>query len=123
MAVGLYVSNTGDWPLAEDWNGTRWAVQWVPSPSGAREGNLTSTSYTAVAACTTVGNYKNGSGMVVTPAKRWSSDEWLIDPVHLESVGTTESLLASASCPPATYCTAIGYYENGSGVWASLMER
>jgi hypothetical protein len=72
-AVGEYTnaSNVAV-TLAERWNGTVWAVQATPNPSGAQGSGLIDVSCTSATACTAVGNYVNASHVAVTLAERYS---------------------------------------------------
>jgi sugar lactone lactonase YvrE/alpha-tubulin suppressor-like RCC1 family protein len=121
-AVGQYTDGTGEHPMAERWNGLRWTLQWTPSPAGAKEAGLISTSCPAVGDCAAVGRYTAASGAVLTLAERLQGGEWSIQPTP-NPEGASESWLTSVSCSSASACTATGYYENGSGTWLPLAER
>jgi hypothetical protein len=65
LAVGVYVK-TGVFsvfPLAEQWNGTSWTAQTLPSPSGSTGGSLAGVSCVSTIDCMTVG-YDLDSGQV-----------------------------------------------------------
>jgi hypothetical protein len=47
--------------LAEHWNGSRWAIQPTPNPTGQAPSVLSGVSCTAATACTAVGDYYYGS--------------------------------------------------------------
>jgi hypothetical protein len=59
-------------PLAEGWNGTRWAIEPTPSPARARSASLAGVSCSATGACTAVGSYVDHGGSEVTLAERYS---------------------------------------------------
>src|SRR6476661_3698430 len=62
-AVGDYVTSTGaSKTLAEHWNGTAWAVQSTPTPSGAADSFLQDVACTSASACTAVGYYATSAG-------------------------------------------------------------
>jgi hypothetical protein len=64
--------------FAELWNGTRWAVQRLPSPAGARSGDMTGVSCSSADACTGVGTVTNSAGTTVTLAERWNGSRWAV---------------------------------------------
>jgi alpha-tubulin suppressor-like RCC1 family protein len=120
--VGVYTNGTGEHPLAARWNGLEWTIQWTPSPAGAKEASLTSTSCPSATECAAVGHYKNSSGTTVTLAERLSGGEWSVQSTP-NPEGATESWLTAVSCSSTSACTATGYYKNGSGTWLPLAER
>ncbi len=62
-AVGSYVSNSNsEMTLAEVWNGTSWAMQLTPNPSGAKGSALSGVSCTSAILCTAAGDYSKASG-------------------------------------------------------------
>jgi len=122
-AVGDYENSSGvELPLAERWNGTEWLLQSVPSPAGAKQASLTSVSCRSTE-CEAVEYYENSSGVKLTLAERWNGTEWEIQSTpNLE--GAKESRLTSVSCSTAaSFCTAVGYYKNSSGIIVTLAER
>ena len=48
-------------PLAEHWNGSTWAIQFTPPPSGSRNATLGGVSCTLPTSCTAVGGYSGGT--------------------------------------------------------------
>jgi hypothetical protein len=122
-AVGSYV-NSGftDVTLAERWNGTSWAIQATPNPSGAKASYLWRLSCTSATACTAVGSYTNSFGTDVTLAERWNGTSWTIQ-VTPNPSGALSSFLQGVSCTSATACTAVGYYLNSGGTYVTLAER
>jgi hypothetical protein len=72
-AVGDYANSSGTpMTLAEQWNGTAWAIHPTPNPSGATRSVLYGVSCTAAAACTAVGGSVSASGTNVSLAERYS---------------------------------------------------
>jgi hypothetical protein len=72
-AVGYYnTSSNVQVPLAEGWNGTRWAVQTTPNPTGAIFSELNAVACLSATNCEAVGDYQNSSGVTLTLAERWS---------------------------------------------------
>jgi hypothetical protein len=69
-ATGSYTNSSGvGETLAEAWNGTKWAAQKTPNPSGGTAADLAGVSCTGVSACEAVGSYTNGSRDDVTLAE------------------------------------------------------
>jgi hypothetical protein len=125
-AVGDYY-NSSDVArtLAESWNGRTWSV--VPSPNAgpASSGNdLDGVSCVTATACTAVGDYKSSgiAGIEKTLAELWNGTHWSV--VHTPDAGpaSSDNHLASVSCASATACTAVGFYDNNSGVVKTLIE-
>jgi hypothetical protein len=58
--------------LAEQWNGTKWALQATPNPADAASSNLLAVACLSATNCEAVGSYFNSSGVTVTLAERWS---------------------------------------------------
>jgi hypothetical protein len=70
-AVGAYTTAGGiGASLAERWNGTRWAVQTTPMPTGAQSAFLGAISCSAEQACTAVGEYTDSTGASLALAER-----------------------------------------------------
>lgn len=108
-AVGHYVNGAGaSVPLAENWNGTSWAVKPAPVAAGAQGSLLTGVSCTAATACTAVGNSTGPSGASAPLAEAWNGTTWTIQTTPTPA-GATAAALDGVSCPTATGCTASGY--------------
>ena len=120
-AVGYsFTSAHAQLPLAEQWDGTTWAVQTTPNPSGA--GVLSGVACTATTVCTAVGHSVNSTGGTGVPlAEQWNGKLWTVQPTPTPT-GTPDSTLLGVSCTAATACTAVGYY-NSSGTNVPLAER
>src|SRR5215467_6126536 len=75
VAVGDYVNGSGaDVTLAERWNGSTWAVQHTPNPSGAQSFSvLSGVSCTARHACEASGGSDAGAF-----AERWNGKSWSV---------------------------------------------
>jgi len=55
--VGDYEQSSGVYvTLAEDWNGTSWAIQSTPNPTGAAISYLDAVSCPTASSCVAVGN-------------------------------------------------------------------
>jgi hypothetical protein len=104
-------------PLAEHWNGSRWAIQ--PAPQIGKPGSqLSGVSCSSPSACTAVGDYegKDDEGPGTAPlALRWNGVKWAVQPTPGGSSATDneDSQLAGVSCTAASACIAVGYDPNG----------
>ena len=124
-AAGYYASGSGsDVTLAERWDGTSWAIQSTPNPSGATASLLTGVSCASTTACTAVGLYhKSRPGSDTTLAERWNGSSWSIQSTP-NPTGANGIQLNGVSCSSATACTAVGLYRKDvSGVGVTFAER
>jgi hypothetical protein len=120
-AIGYYLTGAGAFQtLAEAWNGTSWAIQATPAPTGSTGGFLLGVSCTAAAACTATGYFTTASTSL-TLAERWNGTAWSIQSSATPS-GSTGSQLYGVSCTSDAACTAVGNYDTATGVRA-LAER
>lgn len=106
VAVGMSYGGPFDGlirPLAERWNGRRWAVERTPRPGGNGTTELNSVSCTSSNACTAVGDSGNG-----TLVERWNGDRWQIQPSPNDYVSALTNTLLGVSCASAKVCTAVG---------------
>jgi len=117
MAVGVWSNNGVQQPLAEQWNGTAWVIQTVPTPTSASASYLSGVSCVTATDCTAVGHYTTTSVQDVTLAEQWDGATWTIQPTP-NPPGGANSYLFSVSCTAATACTAVGSSAN-----ATLAER
>jgi hypothetical protein len=111
--VGEYFS-TGqrELPLAERWDGSRWRVQPVPDPAGARRGGeLSAVSCPAATHCFAVGQYFTKSGSVAL-AETWDGSRWAVQPLPRAASNT---FLLGVSCTTPRACAAVGNY--GTEIW------
>ena len=114
-AVGHYTNSSSTYaPLAERWNGTGWAIQPTPVPSGAGNTVLEHVACAAASACIAVGWYSGG-----VLAERWNGTAWSLQ----AAPSPTGAVLSGVSCPSATACTAVGAYTNASVKQVTLAER
>lgn len=66
-AVGSYVNSSGVIvTLAESWNGTKWAIQETPNPTGAKMSELFGISCTSTENCIATGSYKLSDNLETT---------------------------------------------------------
>jgi hypothetical protein len=121
-AVGSYSTGAGLLPLAMRWNGTSWAIQTVPKPTGASEAILFGVSCTSSTACTAVGHYYNSSGTRLTLAEFWNGSTWTVQSTPNRS-GASLNTLLGVSCTASTACTAVGGDFPSTGGQETLVER
>ena len=105
-AVGSYFGSSGETPLAEEWNGTRWSIKPAPLPPGAFAGVLNGVSCTSPRACVAVGWYKNSAGGQDTLAEAWNGTAWSLRAAP--SPPARGNALNGVSCTSASVCTAVG---------------
>ncbi len=115
VAVGADV--TTNRPLAERWNGARWAAADLRLPAGATIGFLTGVSCAAADRCVAVGvtgvTPAASSGTVAPLAESWNGTSWSAarPPAPPGSHGAE---LLGISCPTARTCVATGAYSAGN---------
>jgi hypothetical protein len=115
VAVGGYALRSGVIvPLAERWNGRKWAVQPMPR---VKDGALRGVSCSSAGVCAAVGYH--AKWML---AEGWSGRKWVVQPTPNPS-GSKGSELVGVSCSSAKACTAVGDYYNRSGTFVTLAER
>jgi len=127
-AVGVVDNGSGQGDgltLAERWNGNSWAVQAIPTPGGLRASYLNGVSCPTARACTAVGYYyaKGGSAGRRPLAERWNGSKWIVQPMRAPQGSGLGTVLSGVSCPSASACTAVGYYDNSSFVDFTLAEH
>jgi hypothetical protein len=125
-AVGEYATNISEdnlAPLTESWNGTSWAINSMPAPSGGNS-VIDYVSCPSTTDCTAVGYHESKPPQTVTLAEHWNGTSWAIEPTPDPPVTDSDSL-NSVSCPSTTSCTAVGYsgsLARRSGDSATLVE-
>jgi hypothetical protein len=109
-AVGYYINASGVYvTLAERWNGSGWALQSTPTPSGAGNSLLNAVSCPSTSVCIAVGYYYNRADFPVTLAEIWNGSSWDIESTPNPSTSNNE--FNGVSCPSTSVCTAVGEYE------------
>ncbi|MGA9314544.1 MAG: hypothetical protein WBV77_07945 [Solirubrobacteraceae bacterium] len=122
-AVGAYISSAGVYTtLAENWNGTSWSIKETPNPTGAKISQLLDVSCTSSNACTAVGEYENSAGTAfLAQAEIWNGETWSLQEPP-SPTGARDTWPEGVSCTSASMCTAVGFYEPGTGGKATLAE-
>jgi hypothetical protein len=120
-AVGDYINSSGTSSvLAERWNGTRWAIQATPTPTGGIKANgpnsgsgggseLYAVSCTAASACTAVGTYVSSAGSLATLAEAWNGTSWSVQATPNPS-RNAGSQLSAVACTSEAACSTVGSY-------------
>ncbi len=125
VAVGDYElegSSPTRGPVAEQWNGTEWSLQTTTGPAGTEKATLDGVSCALTTACTAVGYYQTRSSVDVSMTETWNGSGWSFHS-SAEPGGEVDSVLTGVSCTSVSACTAVGRYENGSGVEGPWAER
>jgi len=112
VAVGGYLPKYGSYPLenfspvAESWNGVRWAPATPPTVQGMLYSLLDSVSCVSATRCFAVGWYETATGGSVL-LESWNGKAWtrLHPPLPAGSKG---QILTGVSCASATSCVAVG---------------
>jgi hypothetical protein len=105
-AVGQDLSGTGvQVTLADAWNGTTWATEKTPNPTGSEVNQLSGVSCTSSTACTAV-----GSSDGTTLPEAWNGTKWAIE-TSPNPPGSEDNQLSGVSCNSSTACTAVGSSE------------
>ena len=122
-AVGGYTSNAGPVTLAEHWDGTSWAVQATPNPTGASFSTLEGVSCPSASDCTAVGEYDINHGTTSLPlAEHWDGSTWAIQAMPVPA-GAFGVQVRAVSCPTASDCTAVGHYAKQGSPDLTLAEQ
>ncbi len=115
QAVGHYDDDiVGQEPLAETWDGARWAAATPPAPAGATDPVLAAITCTAATSCEAAGYYTDAAGGFAPLLESDRRGRWTAGTPPLPP-GGTEGLLFGMSCPAASSCEAAGQYFNASG--------
>jgi hypothetical protein len=104
-------------PIVEQFNGTTWTLgsaPGVPNPDGYSTGDLAGVSCISAASCDAVGNsYPAGGGTGSTLWEGFNGLSWSITPSPNPGDPERDNLSA-ISCPTATFCMAVGTYDDTS---------
>jgi hypothetical protein len=110
-------------PMAEEWNGTDWALAPAPLPHDGRDAALQSVSCAEPTSCVAAGSMDNHSGLPTkTLIERWNGLRWSIEPSP-NPPGAIVSALWGISCPARGSCTAVGDSASTSTTETTLVER
>lgn len=110
FAVGVSLNAGRYAPLAERWTGGTWSLLTAPTParaSASLDGGVACSSRTK---CTAVGYFRARHHNKAPLAESWNGRRWSIERPPKRQ-GWADTWLVSVSCPRATECMAIGFYE------------
>ncbi|HEV2362338.1 MAG TPA: hypothetical protein VGS21_11590 [Acidimicrobiales bacterium] len=93
-------------PLAEQWNGSVWALGSIPAATATVSTSLKGISCTSATACEAVGSYSLTGTYPL--AESWNGSKWTRQHVPLPA-GVVGAELSSVSCPAVGDCEAVGY--------------
>jgi hypothetical protein len=105
-------SDQGDFPLAEEWDGSTWQVQPIPTLTPL-DGSLNAVSCATRRMCVAVGGAVSATSGTSTPAERWNGSSWRVLPTPNPAGGGSFN---AVSCPTARVCTAIGEHSSLQGM-------
>jgi hypothetical protein len=122
-AVGSHFNNAGTTvTLAYRWNGSTWAVQTTPNPTGAGGSQLTAVACPTANVCVAAGYDTDAAGTIVPLAETWNGTTWTIRTPTVPGGASASGFLA-ISCTSASTCTAAGDDTNAAGTSLTLAER
>jgi hypothetical protein len=117
IAVGTTVDIAGaDVALAEQWDGTAWSIQSIPSPPNAADTELRGVACSAPTSCIAVG-HTTSQGPAV--AELWNGTAWTLQTVPMPA-SAQFSALTAVSCTVAGPCTAVGVDTDSAGTGHAL---
>jgi hypothetical protein len=123
-AVGSYFTATTfeQLTLAEQLNGSTWAVQGTPNPKKSTDNNLLGVWCTSADSCAAVGDQVTSATLAtLTLAQAWDGTSWTEQPSANRSK-TDFNALNSVWCTPSAACTAVGAGADRGSVNATLVE-
>jgi hypothetical protein len=120
-AVGEYCNSPrcsevgADVPLAETWDGSKWAIVPAPDPPGTSNSQLDAVSCATPTSCIAVGDQQAEGDMVLfTPLiEAWNGSSWAIEQAATPP-GSPDTRLTGVSCSSPTACTAVGSFSDTS---------
>jgi hypothetical protein len=101
--------------LVERWNGTTWAIQTTPNPTGSLATVFEDVSCSTATSCVGVGDYVNSSNVLVTLAEAWNGTAWTVQSTP-NPAGSTANQLMAVSCVSASACESTGWSDTLSGM-------
>jgi hypothetical protein len=123
-AVGFYFQNTtfSQLTLAEYWNGSAWAVQSTPNPTGSTVNELRGVWCSSASFCASVGDQQNSSTLAtLTLVQVWNGTSWTTRSSANRSLDDLD-VLNSVWCGTGNRCTAVGIGADRGEVNATLAE-
>ena len=118
-AVGRYVDSTGvQKALAMTWNGVKWTIASVPTPTGGTLPELAKIACATATECRAAGSYVNSSSQLKSLVVAWSGSTWSAE-TPVGPSGATATSLSGIDCV-TTMCMAVGSYTDSAGVQQPL---
>jgi hypothetical protein len=125
-AVGGRAENSptlGAGTLAQRWNGTKWATQPSPNPSGAGSAGFAGVSCPSATACMATGSSIDQTGeSQFTLAESWNGTGWKLLNTPNPS-GSSQAELLGVSCTSPSGCMAVGGFVGSLDNMPTLAER
>jgi hypothetical protein len=106
IAVGTGLSDLGNQPLVEKWNGTKWSLETIADPGSTNNG-LAGVSCSNGNQCVAVGYSGALNGPLI---EMWDGTNWSI--ASRPNPGTGGNSLVGVSCPGRMRCVATGSYNS-----------
>ena len=91
----------------------------VPADASGTYSTVTGVSCASAAFCTAVGAYTDTSGNTEGQLLTWSGGAWAAAKAHLPAGAAAtgqQAFMEGVSCPAASFCSAVGVYDDASGV-------
>ncbi len=108
IALGGYLAGKQPFiPIAESWNGQRWAMQVVPGPPRKTFASFSALSCSSVRSCVAVGMYQRGAF-----GETWNGVSWKAQLIPQPGQATAEP--DAVSCTSATSCVTVGGSNDGA---------
>ena len=120
MAAGTIFTSTGEAPLAEQFNGTKWSVTTLATPAGASGLAVRGLACTSTSNCYAVGATGTSTGGAVTLIERWNGTSWAVVP---SPNAAGDNTLNDISCTSTQSCMAVGRADTGVTTQATLAMR
>ena len=103
VAVGIQNNGSGGGTLAQQWNGTSWAVVTSANVPATNGDQLLSVSCVGTSFCMAVGSTDQGA-----LAETWNGTAWTLATPVIPADATTGASLFSVSCVSTTVCETLG---------------
>ena len=115
------IENVAITPLAEHWNGTKWAIVAITNPGAANQTELTGVSCPNTANCYTAGVTSTSNSVTKTLIEHWNGTKWARVSTP-NPAGAEGSYFDGVNCPTSTRCYAVGASDTGASIH-TLVER
>jgi hypothetical protein len=117
IAVGRFVDESSvERPFSLSYNGSTWSVLTTPVPAGATAATLSSVSC-ATGFCMAVGHYVDSEEVTRGLSMIWKGTLWALAAIPTPA-GATGTLVNDVSCTSASFCKAVGHFNEGEALRA-----